>query len=82
MLEEIVIELGAEYCNKTLAGIWIRSWITKGLDPNLDSVDMVLKSSCSHLQILEAVLEEIVLELGAKYYNKTLARIRIQGWIH
>jgi hypothetical protein len=29
-------------------------------------MDICPKSSCSHLQILEAVLEEIVLELGAE----------------
>jgi hypothetical protein len=37
----------------------------------MDLVDIFPKSSCSQLQILEAVLEEVILELGAEYCNKT-----------
>jgi hypothetical protein len=69
VLKEIVFQLGAEYCTKTSAriGTYLEMDSPKILDPNLNSVDMVPKSSCSLLQILEAVLEEMVLQLGAEY---------------
>ncbi len=37
----------------------------------MDLVGIFPKSSCSDLQILEAVLKEVIPKLGAKYCNKS-----------
>ncbi len=80
MLEEFVLELGAKYCNKTHR---------LDMDPKLDSTKnwIRIRIQWTFFQnppapTLKAVLEEIVLQLGAKYCNKTLAWIRFQSWIH
>jgi hypothetical protein len=74
VLEEIVFQLGANIAIKPSPG-YVSGWIHQK-DWIQIRIQWTRKSSCSYLQILDAVLEDIVLELGPECCNKTSTRIR------